>query len=136
MLYFIVGLGGVFGALTRYFFGISFTHVWQHSFPLPTLLINLIGCFLLSWLTTYLSRRKIFPRDVVIGIGTGYIGAFTTFSTFSVESISLLKTGYYSLSLVYILLSLLGGLFTSWLGYQLGERMMFNYTLKVKEDDE
>ncbi|MTT32923.1 fluoride efflux transporter CrcB [Terrilactibacillus sp. BCM23-1] len=136
MLYFIVGLGGIFGALTRYLIGISFTQTWEYPFPLPTLLINLIGCFLLSWLITYLSRRKIFPHEVVTGIGTGYIGAFTTFSTFSVESISLIKTGYYSLSLVYILLSLLGGLVTSWLGYQLGERMMFNYKLKAKEDAE
>ncbi|MFP3381294.1 CrcB family protein, partial [Bacillus sp. SIMBA_069] len=75
---------------------------WHHSFPLATLLINLAGCFLLAWLTTYITRLNILPSEVITGIGTGFIGSFTTFSTFSVETVQLINHSEWSTAFLYV----------------------------------
>ena len=91
LIYIIVGIAGILGALSRYYLGLTIHEFWHHTFPLATLLINLVGCFLLAWLTTYIAKLNILPSDVITGIGTGFIGSFTTFSTFSVETIQLIN---------------------------------------------
>lgn len=91
MIYIIVGIAGILGALSRYYLGLTIHEFWHHTFPLATLLINLAGCFLLAWLTTYIAKLNILPSDVITGIGTGFIGSFTTFSTLSVETIQLIN---------------------------------------------
>ncbi|EJQ99026.1 crcB protein [Bacillus cereus MSX-A1] len=89
MEYIVVGLFGIIGALSRYQFGLTIDKYWHQPFPLATLLINLIGCCLLGWLTTYISRLNILRKEILTGIGTGFLGAFTTFSTFKLEAIQL-----------------------------------------------
>lgn len=121
LIYIIVGIAGILGALSRYYLGLSIHTFWNHSFPLATLLINLIGCFLLAWLTTYIARRNILPSEVVTGIGTGFIGSFTTFSTFSVETVQLINYSEWSTAFLYVSCSILGGLLMSGLGYTLGD---------------
>jgi fluoride exporter len=108
-------IGGFLGAISRYCLG-----VWIHTnngFPLGTLLINLIGCFLLGWFLTFASQStKINPYNTLL-IGTGFIGSFTTFSTFSVETITLLQQGLFMLGLLYVLASIILGLLLSYLGH-------------------
>jgi len=60
--------------------------------------------------------------SVVTAVGTGFIGSFTTFSTFSVETIELLESGAIGMALLYVTLSLMLGLFSSWLGFWFGRR--------------
>ncbi|GLY09478.1 fluoride efflux transporter CrcB [Pseudobacillus badius] len=105
---FFVMTGGFVGAISRYGFGEWIDPV--HGFPLGTLLINLIGCFLLGWFLTYVSRSPRVKPEVVLMIGTGFIGSFTTFSTFSVETIRLVQAGSVLLAVLYVLLSTLAGL--------------------------
>ena len=121
LIYIIVGIAGILGALSRYYLGLTIHESWHHSYPLATLLINLIGCFLLAWLTTYVARLNILPSEVITGIGTGFIGSFTTFSTFSVETMQLINHSEWSMAFLYVSCSILGGLIMSGFGYTLGD---------------
>lgn len=122
MLYVYVGLAGALGALARYGVGIGMHTLWTGTFPLGTLTVNLIGSFLLGWLTHYLFRTGRLSPMVVTALGTGFIGSFTTFSTFSVETIVMIESGNLIGALTYVTLSIVLGLFSSWLGYKLGRK--------------
>ncbi|WP_215143562.1 fluoride efflux transporter CrcB [Exiguobacterium qingdaonense] len=122
MLYIYVGLGGAIGALARYGLGLMVDSVGTSAFPVSTLLINLIGSFILGWLThKFLQTGKPSPQLVTV-VGTGMIGSFTTFSTFSVETIQLLEEGRIWLAILYVFLSITFGLLSSWVGYRVGTR--------------
>jgi fluoride exporter len=112
-----VMFGGFIGAIVRYSMG-----EWIHTnngFPLGTLLINLLGCFLLGWFLTFITIRKKIRTEYTLFIGTGLIGSFTTFSTFSVETIRLLQNGFLLNGALYILTSILFGLLLAYLGVKL-----------------
>lgn len=116
----VVGIGGIIGALLRYLVGLSFPPSHPGAFPLATFIINMIGSFVLSWLTAKMAHSSHVPQWVVTGIGTGIIGAFTTFSTFSVETTHLFLGSYYLMAVFYLLTSFFGGWLMSFLGYHLG----------------
>ncbi len=109
------------GALLRYIVSIAIAAWWDGSFPLATLAVNYIGCFFLPLLTLRLKSRLSVP--VQKAVTTGIIGSFTTFSTFSVETVSLWETGQAAAALGYVLLSIVGGLFFTRLGFKKGERL-------------
>jgi CrcB protein len=108
------------GALLRYSMGLLVHGWWEGSFPLGTLLINFVGSFALGWLTAWLNRAGKVPVWVKPGIGTGLIGSFTTFSTFSVETISLMQQQLWGQAALYVGLSLVGGLSLAWAGLFIG----------------
>ncbi|RLQ93756.1 fluoride efflux transporter CrcB [Falsibacillus albus] len=119
MNFIAVGVGGAIGSLLRFLVGIGSNHLWNVHFPLGTLIANLLGCFILGWFTSsYIKMKKLHPH-ILTGVGTGMIGSFTTFSTFSVESVQLMQENHYGTAYAYIMLSMIGGLFMSWLGYKL-----------------
>ncbi len=111
-----VGIGGFFGAICRYTISLSIPHTG--SFPLATFSINLVGCLSLAWLfTTFVNRTPL-----TLGIGTGFLGAFTTFSTFSVETLVLLENNEWMTAVSYSLLSVIGGLLCAMIGARLARR--------------
>ncbi|MGM9928232.1 MAG: fluoride efflux transporter CrcB [Bacillus sp. (in: firmicutes)] len=112
----IVGCGGAVGALFRF----MVSGIIPTAFPLATLLINIIGSFLLGYFTALLTRRKGSKRLMLL-VGTGYCGGFTTFSTFSKESFELAQHSVL-LSLTYIVLSVAFGLSAAWLGMWAGNK--------------
>ncbi|MEK4387350.1 fluoride efflux transporter CrcB [Solibacillus sp. FSL W7-1464] len=119
MVYFLVGIAGTLGAILRYLIGISlFTN---SSFPFATLSINLIGSFLLAWLTTRLFKKIIVPPAVSTAIGTGFVGSFTTFSTVNVETVALFQNGDILFGFLYVLASIFGGLLMSRLGFKVNK---------------
>jgi len=122
--YIIVGIAGILGALSRYYLGFTIDTIWHHSLPLATLTINLIGCFLLALLTAYIARLNVLSSEVITGIGTGFIGSFTTFSTFSVETVQLINYSHFGIAFLYVSCSMLGGLMMSLLGYKLGDFLL------------
>lgn len=105
-------LGGFLGAAGRFLVGTLFTG--EHSFPLATFTVNIIGCFLLGLLFNILKSK--YPFGFLL-ICTGFIGSFTTFSTLAVESLSLMETGRYGLSFLYMFLSVALGLIFGFIGY-------------------
>lgn len=122
MLYVYVGLAGALGALARYGVGLGIETFWMGLFPLGTLLINLTGSFILGWMTHFLFRSGRLSPTLVTALGTGFIGSFTTFSTFSVETIELMESGAIGVAMLYVTLSLVFGLISSWLGFWFGRR--------------
>lgn len=118
-LYFMVGLGGMIGSTGRY--GTSLLFDANIGFPFATLTVNLIGCFFLSFLLNHpIIKRKLSP-DVFTALGTGMIGSFTTFSTFAVETVTLWHTSP-APALIYVFLSVCGGLGFCYGGYKLAPR--------------
>lgn len=119
MIYVIVGLAGVLGALLRYGVGLGFAACWQAPSFWATLSINLTGCLLLGWFNSYMERHPQLHPWWRAGFGTGFIGAYTTFSTFSNEMFMMLRSGEVVMALVYSMSSLWGGLAMAWLGYRI-----------------
>jgi CrcB protein len=109
----LIAVAGAAGALSRY--GIS-SAVGGRSFPWATVGINLVGSFALG-LVLHLARLRGWPDEVTIPIAVGFLGAFTTFSTFSVETFDLLRTDQAPQAALYVGLSVAGGLAAAALGY-------------------
>ena len=111
----LIGLGGTGGALIRYV--ISALLPFESGFPAATLLVNIIGCFLLTWSSHHLFFRQTLPPEVYLAVTVGFIGSFTTFSTFSLETITRLDTAPLE-TVAYVFLSVGGGLAACLAGYQ------------------
>lgn len=115
-----VGLGGVLGALARYGVGALVAARWPTAFPAGTFLINVSGSFLLGLLVGLDGRRGGMPSAAYLALGTGFLGAYTTFSTWSVDTLRLWQSGFPGLALANALGSLVAGLLAAWVGMVLG----------------
>ena len=113
-----VALGGAVGAVGRYLMGIA-PFFPKISFPLPTLLINLIGAFAIGLIAQLAAQKGLQNENLILFLKVGVCGGFTTFSTFSLETITLFSDGKTALGMLYIALSialcLLGVLLGQWL---------------------
>ncbi|MFE4197423.1 fluoride efflux transporter FluC [Paenarthrobacter sp. NPDC056912] len=117
----IVAAGGVFGALARYGLGLAIPA--PGSWPLPTLLINLSGAMALGALLEGLSRRGPDAggrRLLRLALGTGFLGAYTTYSTLALDAVHLLLAGAGTAAAAYLGASLLGGAAATTAGIWLG----------------
>ncbi|MFT4415843.1 fluoride efflux transporter CrcB [Fredinandcohnia humi] len=114
----MVMVGGFFGAILRYMLGEWL--VITNGFPIGTLTVNLIGCFLLGWTLTSSALTKKWNPKLILFLGTGFIGSFTTFSTFTVEVIHLLEKKMYVYAALYIFLSNFVGILLAFAGYKIG----------------
>jgi fluoride exporter len=113
--YLIVGSGGALGALARYSIGNLFK-IGAGGFPAGTFLINLTGSFVLGLFLTLITERYTLPVEWRLFFATGFVGAYTTFSSFTNEVLNLFRQGYVATGLLYSAISLLGGMFCVWLG--------------------
>lgn len=111
--YLYIGLAGSLGAISRYLVGIIFFS--NSLFPFATLLVNLVGCYALAYLT---SRVFFLSSQLKTVIGTGFLGSFTTFSALSVETVQLFEKEKVLLVFVYIVISIVGGIVMSNLGWK------------------
>lgn len=111
MNYLVVAIFAVFGGLTRYQVSLWVQPV--HGFPLATLTVNLVGCFLLAIIIHYIGEVFEIPTSIINGMGTGFVGAMTTFSTFSNETLKLLLAHQYFEAVFYDGLSVFGGIIIS-----------------------
>jgi CrcB protein len=109
----LVALAGAAGALSRYGIGVA---VGVRSFPWATLGINLTGSFLLGFVITTGTERG-WPETATVPIAIGFLGAYTTFSTFSFETYTLLRTDRAAVAATYVGISILGGIAAAALGY-------------------
>ncbi len=101
-----IALGGASGAVTRYLVSNWALSLWQGRMPLGTLLVNVVGSFAIGIVFVLIERQHIHPdwRGVLM---VGFLGAFTTFSTFSLETVSLLERGDYLPAVLYTVASVI-----------------------------
>jgi CrcB protein len=109
-----VGIGGLIGVLSRY--GISRLTLHHHGLLWVTVAINVVGSFMLGPLVA----AGWFSRDVREGIGVGFLGGFTTFSTFSVQIVMESDAGETGTAALYLTASVIGGVAAAAAGYALG----------------
>ena len=88
-----IALGGAFGSVSRFLVAREMGHRLGNFLPFGTLIVNVLGSLALGWLATVLLARPEINTALRLGIAVGFLGAFTTFSTFSLESVQLLLSG-------------------------------------------
>jgi CrcB protein len=114
---------GTAGTLARYGLqGLVQKHT-ESTFPTGTLVVNLMGCFLLGGIAQYALTHLTISPEWRIGITTGFFGAFTTFSTFSFEMVRMLEDGEWTRAGIYLAVSVIGGLAGVFLGMRIAERI-------------
>jgi fluoride exporter len=86
-----VGAAGFFGAVARYLVVIACGRWFTTAFPVGTLIVNLSGSFVLGWFAALAATRANFSEPLRLAVATGFVGAYTTFSTFALESDQLLR---------------------------------------------
>lgn len=116
----LVMLGGSLGAASRYGIGLLTARVWGTGFPYGTLVVNLAGCFVIGLLFALADRSRLLTPDVRLLLITGYLGALTTFSSFSVETVNAARAGLLMQAVVNVLINNIGGLTLTYLGLRLG----------------
>lgn len=113
----IVGVGSFTGGVLRYLVSKLLQNIGSQSFPISTLLVNIIGCFAIGLFYGLFERNNLMNTDVRLFLTVGLCGGFTTFSTFINESYQLLKEDNFLYLFAYTSVSLLGGLFVLYIGY-------------------
>lgn len=117
----IIGLGGFFGAISRYMLGSWISQRWGHDFPVGTFAVNVSGCLLIGFVMSFLVERMIISPQWRLFIVIGFLGAYTTFSTFEYETGSLLKDGEMLYALFNVTFSIILGFLALKLGDILGK---------------
>ncbi|MEB3101424.1 fluoride efflux transporter CrcB [Ferviditalea candida] len=110
-----VAVGGFFGAMSRYGISLWASRRPSSFLPVGTLIVNLVGSFLLGILA-----GSHVGGAVSMLLGTGYMGAFTTFSTFKLESIQLGRKREWKVLIIYLLVSYIAGIMLASFGYWIG----------------
>lgn len=114
--YLLIAIGGALGAMLRYFVGVVAAEHFSQRFPVGTLSINISACFMIGFIVEYLSHHTA-PNPVWrYGFTIGFIGAFSTFSTFEWETWRDLTNGAFWIGVLYVAVSLIVGLIAVNLG--------------------
>jgi len=104
----VVALGGGIGACLRYLIGLIPLKE-PYAFPVKTLVINLTGCFVIGLIAALAVKNTSLSPKTMLFIKTGLCGGFTTFSTFALETETLIKTGHIGIAILYVALSVIVG---------------------------
>ncbi len=119
--YLLIAVGGAFGSIARYWVGSSIAGRMGIKFPYGTLIVNLTACVIIGFSMTYLSRRAELSSAWRFLIPVGFIGAYSTFSTYEWETLTSLRAGAFAIAALYAIGSLILGLIAVWGGSLLGE---------------
>jgi CrcB protein len=120
MKYLWVALGGALGSIARYAVGLWIYERMGTRFPYGTFVINISGCFIIGFALTILDEHIGLPPAWRLAIPIGFVGAYTTFSTFEYETLRLAQHGQAATGLLYLLLSVVLGYGAVWLGMATG----------------
>lgn len=108
--YWAVGIGGCLGSIARYWLsGIVQRYFASEGFPFGTLAVNVLGCFVLGYVTSLVEYRQLFGPNVRLLLTVGILGGFTTFSTFGYETFTLLRDNEHLLALANVAGNLVTG---------------------------
>ncbi len=103
----MIGLGGALGAVARHGVNVGAVQLFGHGFPYGTMIVNILGSFLMGLLIVKFSQMNQVTQELRMLTTTGFLGAFTTFSTFSLDAVTLWERGEMLHALVYILISVI-----------------------------
>jgi CrcB protein len=116
----LVMAGGSLGAASRYGVSLLAAKLWGTHFPWGTLVVNLTGCFLIGLIFALADRVRLLTPDVRLLLITGYLGALTTFSSFSLETINAGRSGMILLPLANIIINNVAGFLLTFFGLWIG----------------
>lgn len=119
--YFFIALGGSLGSIARYWVGSTISGRVGTKFPYGTFVINVTACIIIGFALTFLGKRAELNPAWRFLIPVGFIGAYSTFSTYEWETLSTLRTGAFALAAFYALVSLFLGLAAVWCGSIIAE---------------
>ncbi|HTV16993.1 MAG TPA: fluoride efflux transporter CrcB [Acidobacteriaceae bacterium] len=114
--YLLIALGGALGSVARYWVGAAVINRVGARFPWGTLVINLTACVVIGFSVTFLARRADLSPAWRYLVPIGFVGAYSTFSTYEWETLALIRGGTFPLAAVYALGSLILGLAATWCG--------------------
>jgi CrcB protein len=114
-----VGFGGFLGSISRYLLSGAVQKLFPAtlSFPTGTFAVNIIGCLAIGFLGSIAETRQVFSAEMRMLLFIGFLGGFTTFSTFGFETFSLLRDQQYVSAISNILLHIIVGIAAVWLGF-------------------
>jgi fluoride exporter len=117
----LVAVGGAVGSVSRYLCGaavLPYTIGWR--FPAGTFAVNVLGCLIAGLLIGFAENHDFLTPPVRLLLFTGFLGGFTTFSAFGVETVSLMQKGEVGVAVLYVLASIAVGLVALWGGVKTG----------------
>ncbi len=117
----IIGMGGFIGSIFRFLLSRLNLSVHFLSVPVGTLLINISGSLIIGFIAGIASKSELIPVNLRLFLMVGICGGFTTFSSFTLENMSLIQNGQYTSAIIYILSSLILGLVAVFAGFFLSD---------------
>lgn len=118
-----IAVGGAVGAVLRFIVSTNVQRVMGKDFPYGTLTVNVLGSLLMGFLFIMLVERQISSIELRSGLLFGLLGAFTTFSSFSFETLALLESGDFGKALINVFMSVLCCLLATWVGLGIGRQI-------------
>jgi len=132
--YIFISIGGILGAVLRYLIKEVHIYHYHENIPLNTLIINVTGSFILALVLIVAFEVWEFDASLRLGIATGFLGAYTTFSTLCKETVGLIHQGDYFSAISYITVSTMVGLAAAYFGIILAREVVSKLIEKDKED--
>jgi fluoride exporter len=119
--YLLIAAGGALGSIARYWVGSAISGRMGTKFPYGTIVINISACIIIGFTLTYFGRRADLSAAWRFLVPIGFIGAYSTFSTYEWETLSTLRSGAFFLAALYAAGSLVLGLAATWCGTALAD---------------
>ena len=119
--YLLIAVGGALGSIARFWVGSTIAGRMGSKFPYGTFVINITACVIIGFTLTYLGKRADLSPAWRFLVPVGFIGAYSTFSTFEWETLSTMRSGAFFLAALYAAGSLILGLATTWCGTALAD---------------
>jgi CrcB protein len=120
--YLLIALGGALGSIARYWVGTTVAARTGLKFPYGTLVVNVTACLIIGFTLTFLAERTDMNPAWRFLIPIGFIGAYSTFSTYEWETLSVMRSGAFAMAALYAVGSLVLGLAATWAGSALAQR--------------
>ncbi|BBH53270.1 fluoride efflux transporter CrcB [Fluviispira sanaruensis] len=124
MSFFYIGVFGMLGVYCRYFSGFLINKIFSSPFPMSTFLINVSGSFLIGFFYVLSVEKLHISHELRLGIMVGFLGGFTTFSSYTLEAVKLLEEGKLMYAFSYLFLSPFVGVILTFLGIIIARKLI------------